>query len=667
MSWMGQLYETYEQAMQRDDMNNDYPMPVSHTIQNAHISITIDESGNFLRAKTLEKTQIVLPATERSAGRANGEAAHALADKIQYVAGDYALFGGLKAAYFDSYQVQLKSWVDSDVSHPSIEAVYKYVSKRSVVKDLIEHKIMWAKDGVLLTTWNIEGQEPSSLFKLLPKEKGQLDQGSALICWVVESSSSLQSKTWEDLQIQQSWIAFDAKRKGKLTLCYVSGQHNVIGLNHPAKLRHSGDKAKLISANDLNGYTFKGRFTDTKISIAKSGLQGASIGLITSQKAHNALRWLIGRKQSAIKNGDQVILTWAVSGKDTPSAMGDPIPYNDWDDYGDEDTNESSLNSGFDATPDLTIDLGARYANKLKKHMQGYRQDLLPQDTVTIMAIDSATPGRMGITYYRESMPGDYLNDISAWHNDFSWPQRAVKEMQSVNGKPRSVAVWPIQAPSPYTIMNAVYGDIIKSNESLKKQLYQRLLPCLVEGACIPKDIQKLAFHQACKSTNKEFWEWERNLGVACALYKGLCRRNPDKSKRKEVSMSLDTTITTRDYLYGRLLALAEKLETTALQVAGVKRPTTANRLMQRFADRPYSTWLTIYKQLDPYIRQLGNSRAGFLTNIQKEIDDIMGLFNPDDFKEDKALAGEFLLGFHCQRLALRDSKKTDKNTTELT
>ena len=44
-----------------------------------------------------------------------------------------------------------------------------------------------------------------------------------------------------------------------------------------------------------------------------------------------------------------------------------------------------------------------------------------------------------------------------------------------------------------------------------------------------------------------------------------------------------------------------------------------------------------------------------------------MGLFNPDDFKEDKALAGEFLLGFHCQRLALRDSKKTDKNTTELT
>lgn len=664
MSWMARLYDTYEQAMEREDMAGDYPMPISHTVQNAHINIVLDGEGNFKRARILEKTQIVLPATEKSAGRSSGEAAHALADKIQYVAGDYAQFGGVKSAYFDSYQTQLRHWVESELTHPSLIAIYTYISKKSVVADLVQEKILWAKDNVLLTSWEDPEQEQPLLFKVLPKEKGQLDQGNALICWTVESANIAYTKTWEDPELQESWIAFDAQQGGNQSLCYISGKEEVIASNHPAKLRHSGDKAKLISANDLSGYTFKGRFTDNDKTIKSSGLQAASIGLLTTQKAHNALRWLINRQGK--RNGDQVIVAWATSGKDIPSLIDEEIPEFDWDILEDEvvDGTETQQQKS-KPSPDLTIDLGKQYAEKVKRHMQGYRQELAPNDTVSIMAIDSTNgdKGRMGVTYYRESMPEDYLDDITAWHTDFAWPQRIVKEQVSAKGKATTYATWIIQTPSPYSIMNAVYGDIIKSNESLKKQLYQRLLPCLVEKANIPKDILQLAFHQACKSTNKDYWEWERNLGVACALYKGFYARHPELSKQREIAMSLDTTITSRDYLYGRLLALAEKLESTALSISGAKRPTTANRLMQRFADRPYSTWLTIYKQLDPYIRQLSASRGGFLHNIQKEIDEIMGAFSPDDFKEDKALAGEFLLGFHCQRLALRNNKLTTEST----
>ena len=123
--------------------------------------------------------------------------------------------------------------------------------------------------------------------------------------------------------------------------------------------------------------------------------------------------------------------------------------------------------------------------------------------------------------------------------------------------------------------------------------------------------------------------------------------------------MTLDSSITSRDYLYGRLLALAEKIEERALINASVNRPTTANRLMQRFSDRPCSTWLTIYKQLDPYMKQLNTDKwRGFLENRNKEIDQIMGSFDPDEFKQDTPLTGEFLLGFHCQRLALRSKPK---------
>lgn len=96
MSWMQKLYQTYEAGVLLDLPLEQQLMPISHTPQNAHINIVLDGEGNFRRAAVLEKTQIVLPATESSASRSSGEAPHALADKIQYVAKDYATFGGKK-------------------------------------------------------------------------------------------------------------------------------------------------------------------------------------------------------------------------------------------------------------------------------------------------------------------------------------------------------------------------------------------------------------------------------------------------------------------------------------------------------------------------------------------------------------------------------------------
>ena len=131
--------------------------------------------------------------------------------------------------------------------------------------------------------------------------------------------------------------------------------------------------------------------------------------------------------------------------------------------------------------------------------------------------------------------------------------------------------------------------------------------------------------------------------------------------------MALDNSITSRDYLYGRLLALAEKLESVALSLANINRPTTANRLMQRFADKPFSTWRTIYMQLGPYIRQLSSSRPGFLNNMLKQLDEVKDAFDHDEFTTDKKLTAEFLLGFHCQRLALRKSTTKDTDTEKST
>src|SRR5690606_28700456 len=105
---------------------------------------------------------------------------------------------------------------------------------------------------------------------------------------------------------------------------------------------------------------------------------------------------------------------------------------------------------------------------------------------------------------------------------------------------------------------------------------------------------------------------------------------------------------------YGRLLAIAEKIESIALAVAGEKRDTTAARLMQRFSDRPFSTWKTIELALTPYKTRLRSRRTGFLVNMEKLLDEVSNAFQPQDFVNDKPLSGEFLLGYHCQRIAFK-------------
>lgn len=123
--------------------------------------------------------------------------------------------------------------------------------------------------------------------------------------------------------------------------------------------------------------------------------------------------------------------------------------------------------------------------------------------------------------------------------------------------------------------------------------------------------------------------------------------------------MALEHERNDRDYLYGRLLAVAEHLEEIALNVAKETRETTAARFMQRFADFPLSTWRSIESALVPYKSRLNSNRPGFLVNMKNLLDEIHAKFQSGDFEKDGRLSGAYLLGYHCQRLELK-SKKHD-------
>ena len=648
MSWMQKLYRTYESILEQGVTDDTEPLtPVGHTIQNAHIVIVIDGQGNFQTARVMPpKTAILLPATESSENRTSGEAPHPLADKIQYVAKDYADYGGEKKAYFEGYLKQLKAWCESPFTHPKVQAVLKYVTKGQVVANLVEEGIFQLdSDNKVLNKWEAEGNAPS-IFSVLPKTKGEIEFGSALVCWQVEIAGDVHSQTWMDKTIQQSWTDYAASEKTEKGFCLVQGEETVISTMHPAKLRHTGDKAKLISSNDTAGYTFRGRFATAE--------EAASVSADVSAKAHSALRWLISRQ--GIRNGDQVTVAWAISGKPVPSPVKDISTELDWADMDNWDISAvenpdefSSQTSSKQPSPDWSVNIGRAAAQIIKKKLHGYQAELKDHEQISLIMLDSATPGRMALTYYQEFLPTDYFANLDAWIDDFSWYQRYSIEVP--NGKKTDKRTqWRFLPPSPYSIAETVYGKSL--SDTLKKQLYARLLPVIAGGTSvlIPEDLVRQSFQAACNPNGCENWEWQRNIGVACALYKGWRARHHDLSQRRTYPMSLDTQNHSRDYLYGRLLAVAENTESYALYLAGEKRATTAERYIQRFAEHPFATWRNIELALKPYQERLRNN--GKDTGAQA-IGEIMELFATDDFTRDDKLSGEFLLGYHCQKMEI--------------
>jgi len=631
MAWIEKLHATYAACKGREPPGAEPLMPISHTPQQAHIEIMIDATGDFKGARIAQKEETVIPATEKSAGRTGkSPPTHPLCDKVQYCAKDYAAFGGAKPPFFTEYEQLLSSWCSSEFSHPKARAVLAYVRKGVVVADLVEHKILHVgSNKKLLTQWTADDTLPE-IFRLLTPQAGQRDQGGAFIRWHVWERDNLTSAVWEDVSLQQSWIDFDAACHASEGLCMVTGDPKMaLASNHPKRIRHAGDGAKLVSANDDQGYTFRGRFTD------KEGRQACGVGYVVSQKAHNALRWLI--KRQAYRNGDQVIVTWAVAGRPVPDPWADSL----------------SLILGFEATVSPAIDnaqtvigdAGQAFASRLKRAIAGYGAKLDPTDDIVVMGLDSATPGRMAITFYRELRGSEFLGRIQAWHEQYAWHQNFSKEAKFVG------------APAPRDIAEAAFGR--RLDDKLKKATIERLLPCIVDGQLVPRDLVESTTRRACNRAALDHWEWEKTLGIACALLRGY-----SKSHGKEYDMALEEDRTSRDYLYGRLLAVADNIEHYALTAAETNRDTMAARLMQRFADRPFSTWRTIELALTPYKSRLraSDKKAGFLWKREKLMDEIQCKFLADDFTNDRNLSGEFLLGFHCQRRDLFAPAQTATN-----
>ncbi|MBD2848154.1 type I-C CRISPR-associated protein Cas8c/Csd1 [Paenibacillus sp. IB182496] len=624
MSWLLNLYQTYEAntgrigKIEKRRKDQEFTLlPIAHTTQNAHIEVLVTEDGGFHSARVLSKAELetLIPTTEDSSSRAGSSVfPFPLHDKLSYVAGDFATYGrnSKKFPHYPKYIEELAKWANSEHANAKVRSIYRYLQQGTLIHDLVHqpNPILHLEpgDGKLIEKWD---KTHESLAPVKPDIFGVVagPQEDAFVRFNVYTTG-LYTDVWKDPEMYDSFISYYKEVLGDEDVCYVTGERQPATERHAKRIRHAGDNAKLISSNDTSGFTFRGRFL--------TGSEAASISYDVSQKAHNALKWLINRQGK--QHDQRVFLVWGNTAPDTA----DPT----------EDAFE--LDPGAVATPERIHYTWREFAVEFAKGLSGYRNKVGEpgfdeQDNVNLLILDSATTGRMAVLYYRNLHKDTYIDRLVEWHSTCVWLHRYRKDAEG-----KYIEFY--GAPATKDIAFAAYGP--RADDKIVKGLMERMLPCILDGRRVPVDIVRSAVQRASNPVAMDTWEWEKTLSIACALV----------NQEEETHVALDLENDNRNYLFGRMLAVADVLERRAL--GDEKRATNAIRYMNEFAKHPARTWSTIQQCLQPYQARLGVT-ATYWTKI---IDEIGFQFKIKEFNN-QPLSELYLLGFYSQRHELYQKK----------
>jgi CRISPR-associated protein Csd1 len=630
MSWLRDLCETYERCAAAPDLQPPLPQ-VFHIEMISHLEVILSEKGALLGIELLDrKDKIEIPVTEASAARTAGPVPHPLIDKLCYVARDIKHFRG-EAKGQDDYLELLRSWAEAEPTIAALKAVLTYVERGTLVKDLADRGLVQLVDGdegkELRRKEKATGDKKAIAEKFTCVLRHVADPEDAVVRWKVEEPGVPEPRLWMRPDLKASWQRYVRQIEGKPGLCMATGQSvAALAQSHPKGTVSSAFNAKLISQNDERGYTFRGRFIDAD--------QACGVGVEASQKAHAALRWLVARQGHEDALSKTATVAWTPTGGRLPDF--------------DAETRELALDDGdalsllMQATQvavdeAVEADVGERYALALGRLLSGYAAKLDHADRAMVIALAPSTPGRMAVTLYRRLLTSEFLERVQLWHTRHAWLLPRTESFLHEH----------LGAPAPKRILAAAYGT--RAKPAVVRRGRERVLASILDGKPVPNDLVRAAVRRAI---NRNSWGatpvdragYTEQLAVACALYRG------HTYKENTHTMTLDTRRTSRDYLFGRLLAIAHRTESDAMWLSRepLKRLSTAERLQTRFFERPMTTLKTIEMKLGPYRKRIMARNAYRLSLIERERQSVMGLFEASEYS-DARLSGEALLGYACE------------------
>lgn len=564
--------------------------PLGHTLTRAGIEIMLDQDGGLLSARKVDKSEpkILIPVTVESAGRASGLAAHPLCDQLKYVSPKNEEAHCL-------YLALLRSWLESENSHPFLRPILTYLEAGTILSDLIRNGVLDSEDKFdekLLVRWQVLG--------ILEEEPA----------------------CWKNRNLFQAFIQFYEHQTAEKdsALCMIEGEILPISAQHPKGIIPINGNAKLISANDSSGFTYRGRFT--------ASWQAATISYTASQKAHNALRWLASEQGVREFAGNRIFLCWNPQGKKLPPAM-------------------RRMRSD-DADPKM---IPSDYRKALQSTIMSFRKDMQLKGTeiAVIAAFDAATTGRLALTYYSEVSLPVFLERIQDWDDHCCW----------YAGK------YGIQAPNLLQIAECAFGtqrgNFLETDDRILRQHLQRLLSCKLDGGIFPRDIVQALIQRASAPMafgEKNEQTWRRVVRTACAALQKY--RYDIKQGGNEMAWELDKR--DRSFQYGRLLAVMERAEADYYYKTQEQRQTNAIKFMAEFRQRPWTVFELINRQLhQAYLSRIDPWQVSRYERLVGEICGNLQAFPEAELN--RPLEDVYLMGYELQRNAF--FKKNAAEETE--
>lgn len=575
--------------------------PIGFITTGVQIEITVTEDGEFRGAEQIfdisedseekspkPKKKIIIPVTEKSLKRTNTAATspHPLCDKLMYMCPEN------KESY-EAYLEQLQDWCDSEFACPKIKAILKYVKKGTIQADI------------------------ASVGKIKVKK-------DTFVCWRVLSTDCAEpEEVWKSRSVIDSYINYYQSKidaSPEKALCYVSGELIMPADKHPGGVVPGN--AKLISSDDKNNFTYRGRFADDS--------EALTVGFISSQKAHNALKWVVSN--DGFRCGDRMFVCWNPKGKKTKNPFASLFP-----DFSEAEENPTPTN----------------YRKILAKTVLGYKNNFKPEDETVTAVFEAASKGRLSVCYYSEMKAEDFLERLRFWDETTAWLYRRF-----------GVAPDLVKSPDLKSIIDAAYGvprtigenQAVETDEKVLAIAMQRLLLCRLEKAPFPADIMRSAVQKCSSLQLYDKLNREKQLFTTCAIIKKYIY---DRFK-EEWNMALEPEKKNRSYQFGRLLAVLEKAERDAFDNSEKREP-NAIRMWSLFVKRPmYATTVIIEQLKNAYYPRLEPGKRGYYDKLIEGIMRVISEFPESEIG--KPLGEEYLMGYYLQKDALYPKKNNDND-----
>lgn len=626
MSWMSQLCLTYDNYV-NNNKDDDGLLPLGFIKKTIDLDITITEKGEFKGAKRYEKSnkdeeneQSIIPATRESQSRTRAIIPYPLTDKLLYLAGDLEKYCVKDKAKKDAkeahskYINQLEKWRYSDYCHPKVEAVYAYISKNTLINDLIQAGVVRLEGGKLLDDGN-KNKEKDWWIRFL----------------VLSQSNSTMKATGEDPDLikayQNYYFSQTENEDVNKDICYCSGESEVITTTQP----YVTGKLKLISSNDDENFTYRGRFNNAKEAYA--------LGYTASQKIHITLGWLINKY--SVKKGSKYFICWSPMVNIEGAAALDDIFHNELG--GLVENQEDNINNE-----------GASYYLKLA--INKGRNKFYSTDNINVIVLDYPTDGRISITYFKGLLATDFFDRLDYWNKTCTWWYRRKSK-------------YDLFVPTFNEIVSYAYGYEIKSNqkiqidikEKVRNEQLQRVMSFALDRRRITKDILTALVNKASHLLSYSIKTREKLLSVTCAIITKYYFDWEIYKKGDLNNMELNLDNNDRSYLFGRLLAVLEKVErTTYIKGTDIDREPNALRLQAAYVMHPMTTWKILEEQLLPYFRKLTPQSRMYYKSLISEIVERFEVENPQMLNQ--PLDESYLLGYYLQRGKLYEKVNTENN-----